>query len=133
MTLKLTIPTLPVSWGEVFDKLSILDIKAEKIADAAKLANVAREREAILPVVAQLEPLTGELDALLRQLKQVNSSLWEVEDGKRDCERRQCFDAAFVALARRVYIENDQRAAIKRQINDLLGSAIVEEKAYRPY
>jgi hypothetical protein len=127
------VPLLPVAWGEVFDKLSILDIKAGKLADPAKLANVERERAAILQVVGPLARFPAGLAEQLRQLRTINEQLWEVEDGKRDCERRQCFDASFVALARQVYFGNDERAAIKRRINLLLGSAIVEEKSYQAY
>lgn len=126
-------PLLPVAWGEVFDKLSILEIKAAKLSDPARLANVLRERAAIAQVVGEAQRFPAALDELLRALKAVNLQLWEVEDGKRDCERRQCFDASFVALARQVYFGNDERAAIKRRINQLLGSAIVEEKSYQAY
>ena len=128
-----TTPQLPVSWGEVFDKLTILQIKAEKLHDDHKRANVERERTEIEKVVGELQRFPAGLPDLLHQLKDINSQLWEVEDGKRDCERRQCFDDSFVQLARKVYFGNDQRAAIKRQINDLLGSALVEEKSYQAY
>lgn len=126
-------PQLPVSWGEVFDKLTILQIKAEKLQDANKLANVNKERQEIDKVVGDLARFPACLPALLQQLKDINCQLWEVEDGKRDNERRQCFDDSFVQLARKVYFGNDRRAAIKRQINELLGSAIVEEKSYQAY
>lgn len=126
-------PLLPVAWGEVFDKLTILEIKAERLDDPVKRANVERERAEIARVVGALERFPAGLVELMAQLKAINAELWEVEDGKRDCERRQCFDAAFVALARRVYVGNDQRAAIKRQINELLGSTLVEEKSHRAY
>lgn len=128
-----TTPQLPVSWGEVFDKLTILQIKAEKLHDADKRANVERERTEIEKVVGQLQRFPAGLPDLLRQLKDINRQLWDIEDGKRDCERRQCFDDSFVQLARKVYFGNDQRAAIKRQINDVLGSALVEEKFYQAY
>lgn len=128
-----TTPQLPVSWGEVFDKLTILQIKTEKLHDADKRANVERERTEIEKVVGQLQRFPAGLPNLLHQLKDINSQLWEVEDGKRDCERRQCFDDSFVQLARKVYFGNDQRAAIKRKINEVLGSALVEEKSYLAY
>lgn len=129
----LTMPLLPVSWGEVFDKLTILQIKAEKLNDSAKLANVERERTEIEKVIGDMARFPAGLSDLIEQLKTINSELWDVEDGKRDCERRQNFDEAFVQLARNVYFGNDKRAAIKRSINDLLGSAIVEEKSYSGY
>lgn len=126
-------PHLPVAWGEVFDKLTILQIKADKLQDAAKLAHVNQERQAIEAVVGDMARFPVGLPALVRALKDINAQLWDVEDGKRDCERRQCFDDRFVQLARQVYFGNDQRAAIKRQINTLLGSALVEEKSYQAY
>jgi Family of unknown function (DUF6165) len=126
-------PILPVSWGEVFDKLTILCIKAEKLTDSAKLANIELEKKEIGRVVGDISRFPVELLPLVEELKQINERLWDVEDGKRDCERRQSFDEGFVRLARKVYFGNDQRAAIKRKINDLLGSAIVEEKSYQAY
>ena len=126
-------PCLPVAWGEVFDKLTILQTKAERLDDPLKVANVERERAEIERVVGELDRFPPDLTELVSQLKEINAALWDVEDGKRDCERRQCFDASFVQLARRVYVGNDQRAAIKRQINVLLGSALVEEKSHQGY
>ena len=126
-------PLLPVAWGEVFDKLTILQIKAGKLQDAVKRANVQRERLAIENVVGEISRFPAGLPALVQALKDINTQLWDVEDAKRDCERRQCFDDSFVQLARKVYFGNDQRAVIKRQINELLGSALVEEKSYRAY
>lgn len=126
-------PQLPVAWGEVFDKLTILQIKSDQLHDAAKLVNVHKERQAIELVVGDLARFPAGLPALVQALRSINRQLWEVEDAKRDCERRQCFDDSFVQLARQVYFGNDQRAAIKRQINALLGSALVEEKSYQAY
>lgn len=128
-----TMPLLPVSWGEVFDKLSILDIKSERISDPDKRRNVERERDEIVAVVGNMDRFPPGLPALLVQLKATNAQLWDVEDGKRQAEREQRFDAHFIALARQVYIGNDRRAALKRDINTLLGSAIVEEKSYAAY
>jgi hypothetical protein len=124
---------IPVSAGELMDKITILQVKAERIGDAAKEANVRKELALLEAVAAQA---LGDLDGLVPlviALFGVNAALWDIEEGKRDCERRQDFGPAFVALARSVYIENDRRAAIKRRINDLAGSDIVEEKSYRPY
>lgn len=126
-------PQLPVAWGEVFDKLTILQIKAEKLSDAAKRGNVEKERDAIAAVVGEMARFPAELPTLVDALKGINAQLWDVEDGKRDCERRQCFDDSFVQLARQVYFGNDKRAVIKRQINELLGSALLEEKSYQAY
>lgn len=126
-------PQLPVAWGEVFDKLTILQIKADKLQDAAKRANVNQERQAIEAVVGDMTRFPAGLPALVLALKDINTQLWDVEDAKRACERRQCFDAHFIQLARQVYFRNDQRAAIKRQINALLGSALMEEKSYQVY
>ena len=113
--------------------MTILQIKAEKFAGSEKLANVERERGEIGEVVGDLHRFPAELQPLIDALKKMNERLWDVEDGKRECERRHCFDDHFVQLAREVYFGNDQRAAIKRQINALLGSALVEEKSYNAY
>lgn len=123
---------IPVSAGELVDKITILRVKAERI-DPAKRPNVQRELEALEAVAREALPPSPELAALTAELFAVNAALWDVEDGKRDGERRQDFGPAFVELARRVYRENDRRAAIKRRINDLLGSEIVEEKSYAAY
>ena len=124
---------VPVSAGELVDKITILRVKAARIGDPAKEANVRRELALLEVEAAQHLPDSPQLQALTEELTGVNAALWDVEDGKRDCERRQDFGPDFVALARKVYIENDRRAALKRQINDLTGSEIVEEKSYSPY
>lgn len=126
-------PQLPVSWGEVFDKLTILQIKADKLLNAAQQANVARERQEIEKVIGDMASFPAQLPVLVQALKEINTILWDVEDGKRHCERHQIFGQEFVELARKVYFGNDQRAAIKRQINQLLGSTLVEEKSYKAY
>ncbi|CAO3363850.1 tetratricopeptide repeat protein [Azospirillum palustre] len=123
----------PVSWGELLDKITILDIKAERIADADKLANVRREREALVAVAAQADTARPEVVALIDGLRAVNTTLWEVEDEIRDCERAKDFGPRFVELARQVYHTNDRRAALKRDLNRLLGSELVEEKSYQAY
>jgi len=120
---------IPVSVGELFDKITILKIKAARLSDTGKLENVRRELESLEAVAADL-PASPQLDALVSQLQAINDALWDVEDGKRAHEREGRFDAAFIALARRVYKENDQRAAIKREINLLTGSTLVEEKSH---
>lgn len=128
-----SIPLLPVAWGEVFDKLTILQIKASKLTDSIKLANVEKERKAIEGVVGDISRFPMELTSLVDELRAINTGLWDIEEGKRDCERRQCFDDRFIDLARRVYIDNDKRAAVKKQINILLGSLLIEEKSYQSY
>lgn len=124
---------VPISPGELLDKLTILRLKTERIEDATKLANVRQEFEALRQVADTALDLTPDLSALWADLYEVNAALWQIEDDIRRCEARRDFGADFVALARAVYVTNDRRAAIKRQINDLLGAAITEEKSYRPY
>jgi hypothetical protein len=117
----------------LIDKIVILEIKAAKITDAQKLVHV-QEELALLTKARNSSPLAdADIDHLKAELKQVNEVLWEIEDRIRDCERAQDFGPDFIALARSVYKTNDQRAAIKRQINDLAGSTIVEEKSYSQY
>ena len=124
---------IPVSPGELVDKITILRVKAERIGDPKKAANVRKEL-ALLEDVGRGElPDTPKLDQLAAELTKVNARLWDIEEGKRDCERRQDFGPAFVALARAVYVENDRRAEIKREINTMTHSDILEEKSYRPY
>ena len=123
----------PVSAGELIDKITILRVKARRINDPAKEANVQAELALLEATAARELRSSPELERLTDELTEINAALWDVEDGKRDCERRQDFGPAFVALARRVYIDNDRRAAVKRRINILVGSEIVEEKSYKPY
>ena len=130
---KFPTPLLPVAWGEVFDKLTNLEIKHERLTDPEKKRNVLREKESIAKVVGDLQRYPEGLSALIAKLKQTNGELWDIEEGKRDCERRKCFDESFIHLARQVYIGNDKRAAVKREINELLGSELKEEKSYAAY
>jgi uncharacterized protein YukE len=124
---------VPVSFGELLDKIAILQIKSERIADEAKLANVRNELSA-LERTWMAHPAAGHDIARLRaELKAVNERLWDIEDAIRIKEKRQEFDAEFVRLARSVYFENDERARIKREINTALGSTYVEEKSYQDY
>ena len=120
----------PVSWGELLDKITILQIKQERIDDAAKRANVEAELEALCAVAGAA---MKEAASLLAELKKVNEALWEIEDRIRDKERGKAFDAEFIELARAVYVTNDRRAELKRDINRQLGSALMEEKSYKPY
>ena len=123
-------PWLPVAWGEVFDKLTILEIKLDRLTDAGQRENVQREYAAIEQVVGDRQRLPNALWPLVAQLKALNAELWDVEEAKRACESAQAFDQDFIQLARQVYLKNDQRAAFKRQINTLLGSHLTEEKSH---
>ena len=124
---------VPVSVGEVLDKITILQIKLAHISDAAKRANIQNELDALLPLVAGDAFTTGQMQALMAELKSVNEALWDIEDDIREKEAAKSFDAEFIRLARAVYITNDKRAEIKKQINLATGSALVEEKSYESY
>jgi hypothetical protein len=123
----------PVSWGELIDKFTILVIKTERIQDPAKVANVQRELEALLPLRHQALQSHPDIAHCEAELKAVNETLWAVEDEIRDWERRKEFGPRFIELARAVYHENDRRALVKRRINQLLDSGLVEEKSYQAY
>jgi hypothetical protein len=120
----------PVSAGELLDKITILRVKQTRITDPAKLGNVRYELAQLEAIAARHIAASPELDALVERLHGINAELWDIEDGKRDAERRHDFGAHFIALARAVYLKNDLRARIKKDINLLLGSKIVEEKSY---
>jgi hypothetical protein len=122
--------TVPCSLGDAADRITILTIKSERIRDAAKLANVRKELAEISAAFFAAVARTPEFDALFAKLKAVNEQLWEIEDAIRVCEARGDFGPEFIRLARSVYQTNDARAAIKREINTLLGSDLVEEKSY---
>lgn len=124
---------IPVPAGELFDKIAILEIKGERIADAAKLRNVRAQLKLLREICEREMRRSAEIDRLYRALKAVNEELWEIEDDIRDCEREKDFGARFVTLARSVYRTNDKRADIKRRIDTALGSIIVEEKSYATY
>ena len=119
--------------GEFLDKLTILEIKSERMSDAGKLANVRHELGLLRETWAASPLSVRDVAALVAQLKQVNETLWEIEDAIRVKEAAQAFDAEFVELARSVYRTNDRRAAIKRELNVALGSEILEEKSYQAY
>ena len=123
----------PVSPGELLDKLTILDIKSERIEDADKLANIALEKRLLEKVWRESGLETEEIVRLRAQLKTINEQLWEIEDDIRDEERARRFEDRFIELARAVYVTNDQRSSIKKAINLALGSNIVEEKSYSDY
>ena len=124
---------VPVSWGELIDKITILEIKSRRLADEGKIANV--RKELVLLKAARDREFANhpELAELARRLTEVNERLWEIEDDIRVCEAGRDFGGRFVELARAVYVTNDERAALKRRINALLGSALVEEKSYAAY
>lgn len=122
-----------VSAGEFLDKMVILEIKSERIEDEAKLRNVRRELDLLRGLWARAPLNAGDVAAQLGELKKVNEQLWEIEDRIRQKEAARAFDDEFVELARSVYRVNDRRAAIKRALNEILGSELVEEKHYPDY
>jgi hypothetical protein len=119
--------------GELIDKITILEIKLERMTDAAKLANVRIEYDILMEVLKREVQDSPELAALTGELKAINGRLWTIEDDIRDLERASDFGPKFVALARSVYRTNDERAATKRKVNALLNSVIIEEKSYAAY
>lgn len=125
--------SVPVSPGELLDKITILRIKSARMTDPAKLANVRLELVMLERTWSASPYASVDVAADVDALQAVNERLWVIEDDIRDKERAQEFDARFVELARSVYVENDERAAIKKRINTALGSTIVEEKSYRDY
>ncbi|MSP94234.1 MAG: hypothetical protein EXR00_03110 [Alphaproteobacteria bacterium] len=126
-------PSVLVSWGELFDKITILEIKSERLSAEAARTNVRRELEQLLPAAAEIEAKNPKLAFLKTALKRVNEKLWDIEDDIRAKEAAQSFDAEFVALARSVYHRNDERGRIKGEINAALNSDLTEEKQYTRY
>lgn len=124
---------VPVSPGELLDKITILRIKAARILEPAKLANVRLELELLEQTWRESRFSGVDIARDERALQQVNERLWDIEDRIRDKEARQIFDREFIELARAVYVANDERAAIKKRINLALGSRLVEEKSYQSY
>ncbi len=124
---------VPISPGELLDKITILRIKSARMTDPAKLANVRLELGLLEKQWRAALPKGIEVAAEERALEDVNAKLWDIEDQIRDLEAAKRFDDRFVELARAVYINNDERAAVKKRINLKLGSALIEEKSYRPY
>lgn len=123
------IPHVPVSWGELIDKITILEIKVERLRAPEAVANATRELELLRAVRVEHAGLAS----LENDLRVVNRKLWDIEDAVRAKEAARTFDAEFVELARSVYHSNDERSRIKRAINELLGSALIEEKQYVRY
>lgn len=122
-----------VGAGELIDKITILEIKSERINDAEKLVNIRHELEVLSKTREAQMRDSQELTQLATQLKQINEKIWEIEDAIRECESRKDFGQEFIELARGVYHTNDKRAAVKKQINLLTGSDIIEEKSYTDY
>lgn len=124
---------VPVSFGELIDKMTILEIKTERIGDAAKVANVRTELDMLNETWATHGASGTDIRDERARLRAVNEALWDIEDRIRVKEKAKEFDADFVELARSVYVRNDERAAVKREINLKLGSTLVEEKSYQDY
>ncbi len=125
--------SIPVSWGEFFDKITILTIKKNTISEPAKLQHIAHELRLLTELRNSSITLSEELEKEIERLQKVNQKLWDIEDRIRLCEQNRSFDDDFIALARSVYITNDQRAAIKSRINSILNSDVMEEKSYQRY
>ena len=124
---------IPVSWGELIDKITILEIKMNRIQNVDKLDNISKELQALSLIFNQdcSEPnLVGQLKT---ELRTVNEKLWEIEDDIRKCEKEKNFSQRFIDLARAVYKNNDQRSVLKREINTVLKSELIEEKSYEDY
>jgi hypothetical protein len=124
---------VPISPGELLDKITILRIKSARMSDPVKVSNVRLELRTLEDTWSASAYAKTDIEADVTALLRVNERLWSIEDDIRDKEREQAFDAEFIRLARAVYFENDERAAIKRRINTALGSSIVEEKSYKEY
>ncbi len=124
---------VPISPGELIDKITILEIKSQRMTDAAKLHNVRTELSLLTDTWKASPYASTDISAEWAALRDVNVKLWDIEDDIRDKERSGSFDAGFIELARAVYVTNDERAAIKKKINTRLGSALVEEKSYAAY
>lgn len=125
-------PMVEVSWGELVDKLTILEIKERRLSSPSAVANVRRELAVLRAAVRGVEP-AAELAALKAKLTAINEKLWQIEDDIRAKEAAGTFDEAFIQLARAVYFNNDRRAGLKREINQLLNSDLVEEKQHPSY
>lgn len=125
--------SIPVSVGELLDKLTILEIKSERITNPAKLANVERELKLLNQSWMQSKLSDCDIEPVIQELKRVNEKLWSIEDEIRLKELANTYDERFIELARSVYVENDRRASLKRQINEITGSVLIEEKEYPAY
>ena len=126
-------PQIPISWGELLDKITILQIKLDNLTSQDALNNVARELKQLQSTFFKYCPETIKPKLLEAELKRINQQLWDIEDKIRDKERNKSFDAEFIRLARSVYITNDERSRIKKVINETFGSDLIEEKSYSEY
>ena len=126
-------PLIPVSWGELFDKITILQIKIENLQEKNALKNVKTEYEQLNKIYISNFFEDEIARVLFNDLKEINQKLWDIEDKIRDKERSKKFDKEFIELARNVYFTNDERSRIKRNINETFGSKIIEEKSYSKY
>ena len=126
-------PLIPISWGELFDKLTILQIKLENLRDKKALKNVKIEHDQLQLIYNNNFLGNQNAKLFLTDLKEINKKLWNIEDKIRDKERNKVFDKEFIELARNVYITNDKRSSIKRNINKIFRSEIIEEKSYEDY
>mgnify|MGYP001174538680 FL=1 len=125
---------IEISNGELLDKISILELKMLKIEDKKKLVNIEKEFYTLNPLCVKLfEKFGSQLQNLYLKLAEINGQLWDIEDWIRDCEREKRFDAEFIQLARSVYVTNDRRSKVKKEINLLTKSGLVEEKSYKDY
>jgi len=123
---------IPVSVGELFDKITILQIKLQKITDISKLKNIKKEYDFLVEIASKIDANFLE-NSDYQKLLEINSELWVVEDSKRNHEANKDFGEIFIFWARKVYMKNDERAKVKREINELYGSEIIEEKSYKSY
>lgn len=128
-----SLPKIEVSWGELIDKLTILEIKQQRLTSPVAVANVRNELAVLNRAFEKLTPAPAALDALKRDLKAINEALWDIENRTRAKEAAKSFDREFIELTRSVYLNNDKRARIKREINELLQSGLIEEKQYTTY
>tara|TARA_B110000503_G_C7142170_1_gene411333 strand:+ start:2001 stop:2390 length:390 start_codon:yes stop_codon:yes gene_type:complete len=126
-------PLIPISWGELFDKITILQIKLENLQGKNALKNIKIEYDELFKIYNNNFLEDENAKRLLAKLKTINKSLWNIEDDIRDKERHKTFDEEFIELARNVYITNDERSRIKRNINETFGSQLIEEKSYSDY
>lgn len=126
-------PKISVSWGELFDKMTILEIKLENLKSKSSLKNVKKEHNQLRTIFDQSFLNNTNADRLIKELRLINQSLWKIEDKVRDKERIKTFDNDFIELARSVYLTNDERSRIKNKINYVFGSELVEEKSYTNY
>lgn len=124
---------VPISPGELVDKITILEIKCERIPDRQKVMNVRRELDLLQRTLRESDIAEADVADQARHLKSINERLWDIEDRIRSKESSKAFDQEFIELARSVYLNNDERARAKRKINELLGSKLIEEKSYAAY